>query len=270
MSAAGATERRASLYDEIADDDGRREPEATGKSAFWGAPRAPMTVAISADGGESWPWLRNLDEGDGYCMTNNSEQKLNREFSYPSIKQGADGNLHIAYTPVSPGDQVCSCLATVGKRRKRMIIGNLQALQQAGLPPALKQLLSSEACSLAALSARENGRFQPDDAPWFCTLSVVQTQPAAERHTEYHRQWADIQVIPAGEERIQAGMAPAMRPEDHELKPDLYICQPAPESVSILLRPGDFAVFYPGEPHRGAVCGFDASTGQKGSIQNPR
>ncbi len=103
MSAAGATERRASLYDEIADDDGRREPEATGKSAFWGAPRAPMTVAISADGGESWPWLRNLDEGDGYCMTNNSEQKLNREFSYPSIKQGADGNLHIAYTPVSPG-----------------------------------------------------------------------------------------------------------------------------------------------------------------------
>ncbi|MCS6067652.1 hypothetical protein LNO81_13665 [Klebsiella variicola subsp. variicola] len=46
-----------------------------------------MTVAISADGGESWPWLRNLDEGDGYCMTNNSEQKLNREFSYPSIKQ---------------------------------------------------------------------------------------------------------------------------------------------------------------------------------------
>ncbi|HED5875269.1 TPA: exo-alpha-sialidase, partial [Klebsiella pneumoniae] len=98
MSAAGATERRASLYDEIADDDGRREPEATGKSAFWGAPRAPMTVAISADGGESWPWLRNLDEGDGYCMTNNSEQKLNREFSYPSIKQGADGNLHIAYT----------------------------------------------------------------------------------------------------------------------------------------------------------------------------
>lgn len=76
-----------------------------------------------------------------------------------------------------------------------MIIGTLQALHQAGLPPALKQLLSSEACSLAALSAREDGRFQPDGAPWFCTLGVAQTQPAAERHTEYHRQWADIQVI---------------------------------------------------------------------------
>ncbi len=72
----------------------------SGRSAFWGAPRAPMTVAISADGGKTWPWQRNLDEGDGYCMTNNSLDKRNREFSYPSIKQGADGTLHIA-TPGS-------------------------------------------------------------------------------------------------------------------------------------------------------------------------
>lgn len=100
MSAAGALERRASLYDEIDDGDrSRKEPEANGgRSAFWGAPRAPMTVALSADGGKTWPWRRNLDEGDGYCMTNNSLDKRNREFSYPSIKQGADGTLHIAYT----------------------------------------------------------------------------------------------------------------------------------------------------------------------------
>jgi len=100
MSAAGAKERRASLYDEIDDgDDSRKEPPPrAGRSAFWGAPRAPMTLALSPDGGKSWPWQRNLDEGDGYCMTNNSQQKLNREFSYPSIKQDAAGNLHIAYT----------------------------------------------------------------------------------------------------------------------------------------------------------------------------
>ncbi|WP_049034230.1 sialidase family protein [Klebsiella aerogenes] len=102
MSAAGATERRASLYDEIEDeeDDGKTtEPQVQpGRSAFWGAPRAPMTLAISTDGGKTWPYRRNLDEGDGYCMTNNSQQKLNREFSYPSIKQGINGELHIAYT----------------------------------------------------------------------------------------------------------------------------------------------------------------------------
>jgi len=100
MSAAGALERRLSLYDEIDDgDDSRKEPTVTNKrTAFWGAPRAPMTVALSADGGKTWPWRRNLDEGDGYCMTNNSQEKLNREYSYPSIKQGDDGQLHIAYT----------------------------------------------------------------------------------------------------------------------------------------------------------------------------
>ena len=57
-----------------------------------------MTLAISEDGGRTWPFKRNLEVGDGYCMTNNSELQLNREYSYPSIKQTEDGVLHIAYT----------------------------------------------------------------------------------------------------------------------------------------------------------------------------
>ena len=31
-------------------------------------------------------------------MTNNSRDKANREFSYPSIKQTSDGDIHIAFT----------------------------------------------------------------------------------------------------------------------------------------------------------------------------
>lgn len=98
-SAADAQERRTSLYDEIEDgEDDKVMPATTGKTAFWGAPRAPMSLAISADGGKTWQILRHLDEGDGYCMTNNSQDKRNREFSYPSIIQGKDGSLHISYT----------------------------------------------------------------------------------------------------------------------------------------------------------------------------
>lgn len=97
-SAADATERRASLYDEIDDGDGRVEAVARGRSAFWGAPRAPMTVALSDDGGLSWPHRRNLEVGDGYCMSNNSQQRLNREYSYPSIHQTADGAIQMSYT----------------------------------------------------------------------------------------------------------------------------------------------------------------------------
>ena len=109
-SAESATERRLSLYDEIEDEgDGKATavsapapvaaaPQETERKAFWGAPRAPMTLALSSDGGITWPVRRNLDVGDGYCMTNNSKEGLNREYSYPSITQTEDGDLHIAYT----------------------------------------------------------------------------------------------------------------------------------------------------------------------------
>ncbi|WP_374727572.1 sialidase family protein [Haloactinomyces albus] len=99
-SARDATARRASLYDEI-DGDGLAEPvqqaEAEG-AAFWGAPRAPLTLALSSDNGHTWPVRRDLEVGDGYCLTNNSTDGLNREFSYPSITQTADGALHVAFT----------------------------------------------------------------------------------------------------------------------------------------------------------------------------
>jgi predicted neuraminidase len=104
MNAAGASERRESLYDEIEDDapapDGTPAPTpaSAGRTAFWGAPRAPLTLAVSADDGRTWPWKRNLEVGDGYCMTNNSADKRNREYSYPSIVATVDGTIHIAYT----------------------------------------------------------------------------------------------------------------------------------------------------------------------------
>jgi predicted neuraminidase len=103
-SAADATARRASLYDEI-DDDGLADeppesaavPADDGRTAFWGAPRAPMTLAISCDAGVSWPVRRNIEIGDGYCLSNNSRDGLNREFSYPTITATGD-RLHIAFT----------------------------------------------------------------------------------------------------------------------------------------------------------------------------
>lgn len=101
VNSSVATERRTSLYDEIED---ATAPAATAapiqraRTAFWGTPRAPLSLAISLDGGKSWPLLRDLETGDGYCMTNNSQEKANRELSYPSIKQTPDGRIHVAFT----------------------------------------------------------------------------------------------------------------------------------------------------------------------------
>ncbi|MEV2218027.1 hypothetical protein AB0H86_42505 [Streptomyces sp. NPDC050997] len=76
-SAADATARRVSLYDEIDDTGGLADGKAPGGSAttavrqapstaFWRAPRAPPSLALSSDGGLNWPQRADLVTGDGH------------------------------------------------------------------------------------------------------------------------------------------------------------------------------------------------------------
>ena len=134
-----------------------------------------------------------------------------------------------------------------------MIIGHVQALAMAGLPAALRAILEREDCSLEALRQREDGRFQPEDAEWFCHIGPAQTEPAAQRHTEYHRQWADIQLVLEGSEIINASQQSLAQADDEERKADLFIASVQTLPVSMCLSAGDFVVFLPGEPHQ-ALC----------------
>ena len=100
-NASMSDDRRLSLYDEIEGD----EPEATvpaaepeGRKAVWGVPRAPLSLAFSSDGDETFANRLDLETGDGFCLTNNSKDGLNREFSYPSIVAAPDGAIHVAFT----------------------------------------------------------------------------------------------------------------------------------------------------------------------------
>ncbi|MGZ0750245.1 YhcH/YjgK/YiaL family protein [Kluyvera sichuanensis] len=151
-----------------------------------------------------------------------------------------------------------------------MIIGNLNALAMAGLPLAIRQLLSRSDCSLEALIAREDGRWQPVNGSWFCTIGNAQTQSADQRHTEYHREWADIQVMLSGRELIHAGVQDVGKLDDEERKPDLFITHSATPGVAITLQTGDFALFMPGEPHQ-ALCLVDSpATVRKAVFKVPR
>jgi predicted neuraminidase len=97
-SAANAAGRRASLYDEIEGGDAPAAAATTGQQAFWGAPRAPMSLVFSTDEGETWSGRRDLETGDGYCLSNNSVDGINREFSYPTVLEAPGGQLDIAFT----------------------------------------------------------------------------------------------------------------------------------------------------------------------------
>jgi predicted neuraminidase len=97
VNAQMSSDRRASLYDEI-EAEGDTATDAGTGGAIWGVPRAPLSLMISDDEGDSFAFRRDLDMGPGTCLSNNSQDAVNREFSYPSIIEGPDGRLHIAYT----------------------------------------------------------------------------------------------------------------------------------------------------------------------------
>ena len=97
LSAALSSDRRVSLYDEIEAGDDR--PDATGGCApVWGVPRAPLSLVLSADGGQTWPLRKVIDDSPGTCLSNNSLDGRNKELSYPYLREGPDGAVHVAYT----------------------------------------------------------------------------------------------------------------------------------------------------------------------------
>ncbi|HEV7322941.1 MAG TPA: exo-alpha-sialidase [Ensifer sp.] len=99
VSAAEFTERRASLYDELGEDDGRPDADPEGGcEPVWGVPRAPVALCLSEDGGKTFPVRLTIEDGPGTCLSNDSTDGRNKEMSYPWLLEAPDGTMHLAYT----------------------------------------------------------------------------------------------------------------------------------------------------------------------------
>ncbi|MDS7594491.1 exo-alpha-sialidase [Agrobacterium tumefaciens] len=98
-NAEQSSQRRASLYDELGEDDDRPDADPTGGCVpIWGVPRSPVSVCLSDDGGRTFGKRIVIEDGPGTCLSNDSTDGRNREMSYPWLLEGRDGSLHIAYT----------------------------------------------------------------------------------------------------------------------------------------------------------------------------
>jgi predicted neuraminidase len=76
------------------------------------ATRWPLSVALSVDGGQTWPWVRDVDVGQdmpqepvpsviaGVDISDNKGAFFGHLFSYeyPSVVEGSDGTIHASYT----------------------------------------------------------------------------------------------------------------------------------------------------------------------------
>ncbi len=67
----------------------------TGEVAAWPGLRCPVAVALSEDGGKTFPLIRNMELGEGFIGDENAAN--NRQYEYPYIMQSSDGMLHLAY-----------------------------------------------------------------------------------------------------------------------------------------------------------------------------
>lgn len=104
ISAADSTDRRKGLYDEV--DDGKppvgEVSAATQnlRTPIWGTPRAPLSITLSTDGGQTWGPRRDIALGDGSALSNDTSkaERRNRELSYPSVAETPDGMINVAFT----------------------------------------------------------------------------------------------------------------------------------------------------------------------------
>lgn len=63
--------------------------------ANWPGLRCPVAVALSEDGGKTFPLIRNIELGEGYIGDENKANNL--QYEYPFIMQAKDGSLHLSY-----------------------------------------------------------------------------------------------------------------------------------------------------------------------------
>ena len=70
-------------------------PSTYGKTGAWPALRNPVSIALSEDGGLTFPLIRNVERGEGYAGEENKFN--NRQYEYPCIMQTSDGMIHVAY-----------------------------------------------------------------------------------------------------------------------------------------------------------------------------
>ncbi len=92
-----------------------------------------------------------------------------------------------------------------------------------------------------------------DEKKLYATLNLFETQPDDKLFFEAHKDYLDIHVPLAGEERMDIADTAALTLDEATSKPenDFYAyTDKAPAHQSIILKNGDFLVAFPADAHR--------------------
>lgn len=105
-------------------------PDPKPGKAAWPGLRCPVAVALSEDGGLTFPIVRWMELGEGYMGEENRTN--NKQYEYPYLMQSRDGMLHLAYaafTRLGVKYVRFSEQDVLGKKRERVGLYNPTAAQ---------------------------------------------------------------------------------------------------------------------------------------------
>ena len=130
-----------------------------------------------------------------------------------------------------------------------MMTDELRSLPSAGLHPVLQEALT------LAVAARPQektpGRYELQGENIFMNVMQFATQSPEQKKAELHQKYIDIQVLLSGEERILFGLIDSARQcEERHAEDDYQLCNHIADEQALTLKPGRFAIFMPGEPHK--------------------
>ncbi|MBJ9538955.1 N-acetylneuraminate anomerase [Citrobacter braakii] len=130
-----------------------------------------------------------------------------------------------------------------------MMSAELRSLPSAGLHPVLQQALTLAVA--ANPQEKTPGRYELQGDNIFMNVMQFATQSPEQKKAELHREYIDIQVLLSGEERILFGMTDSARQcEEMHVEDDYQLCSQIADEQAMVLKPGRFVIFMPGEPHK--------------------
>ncbi len=130
-----------------------------------------------------------------------------------------------------------------------MMMGEVRALSLSGIHPVLQDALMLGVAAWPQDKPPGRYALQGDDI--FMNVMEFATQLPEQKKAELHTCYIDIQLLLAGEERIQYGVSGSARQcEEQHAEDDYQLCSLIHGMQQIDMKPGMYAIFMPGEPHK--------------------
>jgi len=142
-----------------------------------------------------------------------------------------------------------------------MITDSINHLKRYAVPKsdAILKFIAEHDCA-----ALPDGEMEIQGRELFVRIMSYTAKLAAENRFETHRIYADVQYVVSGSELMQTARLADMTPTtEYDDKGDYHFFKTSAVTNDLIVKAGEFAVFYPNQPHRPS-CVYE---GYKGLVK---